>query len=347
MKNDNTLLLQFIENKIANGVTNKTHLANLFCTENPGIYRTTEACRSAIKYMLGVSGDKSRGYKSLYGDVRKRYHNIIERNGDKPHQLDSFPKILFFDLETSPILAYTWGLYNQNINHDFIIRDWFLLTWSAKWFMDKKIMHDSLTSEEAIKGNDKRITKSLWALIDEADIIVAHNLRDFDEKKMNQRFIINGLNPPSPYQTFDTLQHARRNFKFSSNKLDYINNVLGISRKIHTDYTLWLRCLRGEKKAFKEMQDYNDQDVICLEELYLYMRPWMKSHPNIGVFMDRYEGVCAICGSSKVNAIGKEYKTMVGSFSLYKCSHCGGYSRGRTSNIDKDVKKWMNTSIAR
>jgi hypothetical protein len=310
---------KFITRSISEGVTNKTELAALVCEKFPSVFKDTETARGFVRYLLGQKGDKSRKEAIRnHGDVANLYNTAKGLAGKKIEP--KFPKVLLFDLETSPILAYTWGLYEQNINHEFIVHDWHLLTWSAKWLFGKYIYHDSLTKDEMLTHNDKRICQSLWQMLDEADIIIAHNLKKFDEKKANQRFLINGMQPPSPYQTIDTLVQARKVFNFTSNKLDYINKTLGISRKIQTDYSLWLRCLRGDKKAFKEMQDYNDQDVICLEELYLYMRPWIKSHPNIGLFMDKYEGVCCSCGSSQMSAINKEYKTTVGSFSLYKCS---------------------------
>src|SRR6266699_2886337 len=117
-----------------------------------------------------------------------------------------YAKILILDIETAPIRAKVWGIWNQNIYIDQIGDDWFVLTWAAKWLFEKKVYSGRLTSKEAIKQNDKRILKGIWQLLEEADIVVAHNGDKFDLPKLNTRFIIHKLNPPLPYQSIDTLK---------------------------------------------------------------------------------------------------------------------------------------------
>ena len=83
----------------------------------------------------------------------------------------AFPKILLFDVETAPMRAYVWGRWKQNISLNETISEWYMLCWSAKWLYSNTVMHDKLTSVEAINQNDKRIVTNLWKLIDEADIV--------------------------------------------------------------------------------------------------------------------------------------------------------------------------------
>lgn len=137
------------------------------------------------------------------------------------------------DIETTPMLGMVWGMYDQNLSYDRIIQDWHLLSWSAKWLFDPEIMSDVLISQEAKLHDDRRITKSIWRLLDEADIVISHNGKSFDLKKLNARFIKYGLNPPSHYQSVDTLLIARSVFKFTSNKLDdlctFLNSLIKIN----------------------------------------------------------------------------------------------------------------------
>ena len=42
-------------------------------------------------------------------------------------------KILIFDIETSPMEAYAWGTFKENIPIQRIKKDWFVMTWAAKW----------------------------------------------------------------------------------------------------------------------------------------------------------------------------------------------------------------------
>lgn len=293
------------------------------------------AARSYIKTHAGSNG------KEYYSKKNK----VTWRN--KYNTPKGFPKVLLFDLEVAPMKVLAWRIHKENINPTFILEDKFILTWSAKYLFDDHVINAGLTKAELKKKDDFRIVKELWELFDEADILVAHNLKGYDERMSNTRFIENGLLPPSPYRTIDTLISARKHFKFSSNKLDYINQRLGLNKKIQTDLILWKRCVADDHTAIQEMQIYNDKDVSILEELYLILRPWIKPHPNIGVFMDKKDAVCVYCGSKSIKPMNKEYTTNVGKFNVFKCNDCGGYSRGRTTSLDKDIKKYLNAPIGR
>ena len=255
-------------------------------------------------------------------------------------------KILILDIETAPMKAYIWRRWKENIGDSQVISRWFLLTWSAKWLFDDKVMSGKLTGKEARAQNDKRIVSELWSLLDEADIVVAHNGERFDIPQMNARFIVHGLRPTTPYQQIDTLRIARKQFDFDGNGLDNLANIFGITGKVQTSFELWERCVDGKSKALKEMETYNKQDVLLLEEMYLKMRPWIKSHPNLGLYVDAEEPICSSCGSTNVEPKG-DYVTTVGKYQTYVCDDCGAFSRERTSHVSKEKRKSLLVSIAR
>lgn len=256
----------------------------------------------------------------------------------------SSPRILIFDLETAPMSAYVWGRWNQNISLSATISEWFVLCWSAKWLYSDYMMSDKLTSEEVLNEDDSRIMKSLWTLVDEADIIIAHNAKRADVKWMNSRFIINGLNPPKPYYIIDTLEVAKKEFKFSSNKLDALAGYFGIEHKLDTNFDLWKKCLKGDVEALNYMCEYNKVDVDILEKVYIKMRPWIKNHPNLGNILESRDNRCSLCSSKDIKIIpDKYYYTSVGKYPIYRCSKCGGISRGRKS-LNNNTRL---TSIAR
>lgn len=241
------------------------------------------------------------------------------------------PRVLIFDIETSPMKAYVWRMWKENIHLEQVISDWFCIAWSAKWLYSEDIMGDVLTPEEVKTEDDGRIMKSLWTLINEADIVVAHNGNKFDIPRINSRFIINGLAPTKPYFSVDTCQIARKQFGFSSNKLDALAGYFNIPHKMDTDFNLWKRCLEGDIEALEYMLDYNKKDVAILEEIYLKLRPWIKNHPNMGN-LEGKEMACSNCGSTNlVPMTGKYYYTSVGKYQLYRCSACGAVSRERFS----------------
>ena len=239
-------------------------------------------------------------------------------------------RVLILDIETAPLQSYTWGLWKQNIAVSQIESDWFMLTWSAKWLFDDTIMSDRLTSREAIDQDDARLSKGIWNLLDEADIIIAHNANRFDIPRLNTRFLISGLDPPMPYQVIDTLEHVRKRFSISSNRLDYVNSVLGLNRKIDTGgFELWADCMKGDVTALKKMEEYNKADVSILEETYLRIRSWIKPHPNIGLFIGEGIEVCPTCGSGHIVFSNKPYATSANLYDAFRCSDCGSTGRSR------------------
>lgn len=235
-----------------------------------------------------------------------------------------FPKILLMDIETAPISAFVWRVWQENIGLEQIEKDWFTLSWAAKWLYDSRVMGEVLTPKESKEEDDYRIVKKLWQLFNEADIIIAHNGDGFDIPKMNTRFVLWGFEPPSSYRSIDTLKEARKHFSFTHNRLDYLGEVFGVGRKIETDFKLWKACLQGEKKSLDKMLKYNKQDVLLLEEVYLKLRPWIKSHPNLSIFMDGKH--CPYCGNDKLENSGK-YATQCNIYQSLRCKKCGGISR--------------------
>lgn len=256
---------------------------------------------------------------------------------------NKYPKILIFDLETAPMQAFVWGRWKQNIALNQTISEWFIICWSAKWLYSSEVFGDVLTPEEALNEDDSRIVKSLWNLINEADIIVAHNGNKADIPWMNTRFIINNLTPPKPYFSIDTCLVARKQFNFSSNRLDALATYFNLSNnKLDTDFTLWRDCLKGNKEALHYMLEYNNMDVKVLEEVYLKLRPWIKNHPNISNITSSIHS-CPFCGHEELKEmVGKTYYTNVNEYKLYKCNHCKGISRGKTSIKSNEVKYTNN-----
>ena len=108
----------------------------------------------------------------LYIAEHKKYRRVF-----KPTEYPNWkiPRILIFDIETSPMEVLVWGLYEQRISPDNVKKEWSVLSWSAKWLFDSEIMGSVVTPEQAKNRTDKSVITSIWKLIDEADIIIAHN----------------------------------------------------------------------------------------------------------------------------------------------------------------------------
>jgi predicted RNA-binding Zn-ribbon protein involved in translation (DUF1610 family) len=256
------------------------------------------------------------------------------------------PKVLIVDIETTPLQVHCWGTWKQRIGYEQVINDWFMLAYSAKWLFDSEMHSGVLTPKEAIAKDDSRITKELWCLFDQADILIGHNINGFDVPKVQTRFLLNKLAPPSPFQVIDTLKVAQRNFRFASNKLDYIGQLMLNDRKIHTEYQLWLRCLEGDPQALQDMSAYNQKDVLLEEEAYVFLRPYIKSHPNLAIYQDSTEPSCPTCGSTDITECG-HYTTSVNQYLAFRCKNCGAICRSRENNISVKHKRGIMFPTAR
>jgi predicted RNA-binding Zn-ribbon protein involved in translation (DUF1610 family) len=254
------------------------------------------------------------------------------------------PKILLLDIESAPILAYVWSLWDQNVGLNQINREWCVLSFCAKWLGEDAITYED-NSRQRDKEDDTRIIRKLWKLLDKADIVVGHNAKKFDVRKIQARFLLLGMPPPSPFKVVDTLLEARRHFAMTSAKLEFLTDKLCTTHKKlnhgkFAGFTLWRECLAGNQEAWAEMKTYNIADVLSLEELYLILRPWMQGHPNVANYdEDDTEDAhkCPACGSSDVIRKGTR-STQVGKYTRYHCK-CGHWSRGRVMTSSKQHRK--------
>jgi hypothetical protein len=251
----------------------------------------------------------------------------------KGSPLSSSPlRVLFWDIETAPLLAHVWSLWDKGgIPPARLLKDGFILSWSAKWRGERKVHSAVLTSEEAKSQDDSRIVQALADLLREADVIVAHNGDRFDLPKLNGRLMKHGLEPLGPVQTIDTLKLAKKNISLASNRLDYLGSVLGLGRKIDTTMALWGACYVGDPKALREMVRYNRQDVVLLEEVFEALRPYVRGLTRL---VDGEGLGCPSCGSAELTKRGS-YRTQSSTFQKFHCQKCGRYSRARKADPER------------
>ena len=248
-------------------------------------------------------------------------------------------RVALYDLETSPIISYNWGIYEQNAIE--VIEDWQILCFAYKWLGERKVY---VVSQDDLKGykpgvnNDLHVVRALHALFDEADVVIAHNGDSFDQRKSHARMMVHDLDPPSPYRSIDTLKIARRYAGFTSNKLNDLGKRLGQGEKLETGgFKTWKGCLDGDPKAWKIMKNYNKRDVILLEKVYFQLLPWIDNHPSMN--LNELES-CPKCGKGPMQKRGTMKTTKVGTRQRYQCQSCGGWCTDR--NIIKSGVKYIN-----
>lgn len=260
------------------------------------------------------------------------------------------PKILLIDIETAPIMAFCWGLWQNDVALNQIHRDWFILSWSAKWLdtPDKDIMYMDSRKSKNIE-DDKALLQGVWKLLDKADVVIGQNSKSFDIKKLNARFIQQGFKPPSSYKQIDTLELAKKHFGFTSNKLEYLSDRLcskykKLKHEKFPGFAMWAECLKGNQEAWREMERYNKIDVLALQELYHKLEPWANT-VNFNLYTEDVVNKCS-CGSENMQKYGFAY-TGTSKFQRYQCVKCGKETRGRVNLFLKDKQKSLRLGVNR
>lgn len=239
-------------------------------------------------------------------------------------------KILMLDIETAPVNAYVWGLFNQNINIDFVQEPGRVLCFAAKWEGEDEVMFVSENDRPNRTKAHGKMIRTIHQLLHEAEAIVHYNGNRFDIPTLNTEFLSYGMAPPPPTAQIDLLVTVKKRFRLPSNKMDFAARIMGIERKLrHRGPDLWMDCMDGDQHAWVEMEAYNRQDVIVLEQMYNRLLPWITNHPPVGLYMGRPDA-CRNCGSKNLHARGYAYTKMT-QYQRYRCNDCGTWTRGNKS----------------
>ena len=294
----------------------------------PTYRRLNLNCRHCFGENLIKRGTRQKKYKVIEQyqcKDCKKYTSDVKRNTTRS------ARILLLDIETSLMEFYAFSPKVEYIPHDAMIKDWSVLCWGAKWLFEDKVMGETVAPREAINRQDRSVLGGMWELINQADIIVTQNGINFDLPKLNSRFILNGLPPPSHHLNVDTLKVARETFKMSYNRLDFLGEKFGIGKKTDMEFADWIHCSNGSQEHLDKMFDYCKRDVApLLEDVYLHMLPWVKGHPNMNLFKNHDRDVCPACESEDIKW-GERYITPTGIWNGFRCQTCGALGRGTTN----------------
>lgn len=223
-------------------------------------------------------------------------------------------KILLLDIETAPNTAYVWRLFKENIGLNQILETGYVMCWAAKWYGEEKVYFSSVHHD-----SEENMLAQIHELLEQADCVVHFNGKSFDIPTLNKEFVTHGITPPAPYKQVDLLEVARATFRFTSNKLDFIAEQLGVGKKHETTFKLWVDCMNNKPEAWDLMEKYNKNDVILLEKVYEKFRPWIRSHANHS--LHNGEVCCPNCGSRDYQRRGF-YFTVAGKYQRYQCQKC-------------------------
>lgn len=238
-------------------------------------------------------------------------------------------RILTIDIETRPNMGYVWSLWKQNIGLSQLVETGHVMCWVAKWYDEK----EPIFMSDFHDGHDAMI-QGAWDLLSEADAVISYNGLSFDMPHLNREFALLGLTPPAPYKNIDLIRTVRKEFNFPSNKLAHVVDALGVGGKMETGgFDLWVGCMNDDPKAWAKMKKYNLTDVKITEKLYDRIRPWIKGHPHLGMFIDADGNgesfACPNCGNKKLTAHPERtVRANVQQYEAFTCGKCGTQIRG-------------------
>lgn len=265
-------------------------------------------------------------------------------------------KIVTFDIENMANLLWSWQTWSQNWNAISVEQEWHILCFGYKWY-GQKTQVASLTDYKGYKPmlvrqtngsltinppNELALMTTMRDILDEADIVVGWNSTRFDVKKVQSKMIALGLRPPSPFKEVDVMAKKKQLCASNSNKLDDTGEEWGLGRKLnHEGWKLWMGCAEGDPKAWAKMIRYCRQDVNLTEKAYNYLRPWMKTHPNLNYYTGDIKS-CPRC-SKETTLIKKGYSsTGLRRRQMYYCAPnrggCGHYPIGELVPQDPNNK---------
>lgn len=262
----------------------------------------------------------------------------VMKRGKEQREEYKGPKVLFFDIETRQLVLEGFGLFNQNFSLEQIAEDWSILSFSAKFAHSEEVMYYDVT-----EMTEDELLERLYDLFDEADFLVAHNGKRFDLKRVRARMIARGFKPHSPVRMIDTLLICKKEFAFTSNKLQYVTNLLCKKNKKSSHakfpgFMLWREFIRGNPEAIQEMRDYNLIDVTSLNELYDIIAPWSSTLPVFEVYDDE------IIDMSMWEKDGYVYSNLA-KYDRYRHKETGQYRRGFKNLLSKEKRESLLRNI--
>ena len=220
-------------------------------------------------------------------------------------------KVLFWDIENTAQILYRWGFYDEGGTKMNVVQHSYLLSISWKWQHQKMIKGKSLADYPEFKEdfrNDYALCKEFLAIVDQADLVVAHNGNRFDVRKFNSRLAKLDLPGFPMAKLYDTCKVAKRLFHLPSYSLEFLCDYFGFGSKMkHGGFQLWIDCMAGLRSAFGLMKRYNKQDIVMLELLHNHLKKYDNAYPLNENLVKGTSDHCPKCHSDHIQFRGYAY----------------------------------------
>lgn len=290
-----------------------------------------EAVRNSVRRYNKKTIGSYTGFNRLQ-PVQMHPDNITESSTPKEVEesvqsfiSDVMPRIVIIDIERLPNVGFFWHPRTRDgwVPESMVLEPSRMISFAAK-----QLKGPTFFSSEFHHGRDNML-RSLWDIMDSADILVTYNGKRFDVPHIAGELRDAGYQSYRPFKQIDLLQVIKNKFGYDYKTLKSVSARWGLSEKLETGgMDLWRRCYEGDAEAWNAMKEYNIQDVRVTEAVYLENLSWLAgSIPNLGLWLQS-EGslVCPACSSNKVVPHGSAV-TGVSRYAMYRCTQCGYHSR--------------------
>ena len=246
----------------------------------------------------------------------------------------SKPKILIYDIETSPILAYIWRPgYNMTVTHDMIKKgqQTNIICICYKWHGEKKTYSLQWDKHQDSETMIEKFSK----VVEQADVVLAHNGDRFDLKHINTQRLLQDKPPIAWPTSEDTLKMVKKHFNFASNRLDFLSKTFVGAGKDKMSFQDWVDIVENNcEKAMRKMIKYCKRDVDLLDQVFTKIKPHVTLKANRSLLLMGNTDGCPNCG---VNHIIKQgfYVTKAGKWQKLKCQNCGHIFKGKKQKVIK------------
>jgi hypothetical protein len=216
-------------------------------------------------------------------------------------------------------------MYNQNFGVEQVKEHPYILCVGYQWLNEGPPQCLNLWD----LGTEEMLRR-VRDLFQEADIVVGKNSERFDYAWLNTEFLKYKIPPHRPVSHVDLQKVAKAQFRFFSNKLEYILQYLEMGGKVkHEGFALWSKVMAGNEVARNKMSRYCMGDVRKTGQLYRRMLPWIKNHPAMRSLGSE---ACPNCMSLHTKKDGIR-RTACFHIQQHQCNDCGTYFSGKRVKV--------------
>lgn len=259
------------------------------------------------KYYQTISKEQAQEQLSKLYNVSERtirkWANTLDLNIMDKSKVDT-SKVLIYDIETSRVKAKVFWTGKQYIGHDQLINEPKIISISWKFIGDDKVK--SLTWDKN-KNDRAMLAEFLEVAYNKADMVIGINNDNFDNRWINARAAKWGLEVNTMVRSFDVQKEMKRLFRLPSYSMKYTAYYFNLTEQklVHEGIIMWDMIEDGTPEQQKEylikMVEYNIQDILTTEALYVYLRKYLGHKMHFGVFNGKPKYTCPCCGSENIS----------------------------------------------